>query len=241
MGSVPSVTQVAVDAQHVFEMVRNGGVALIHLDVAYALVARTSMAVHRVYAAKGRDYAKPLGIVGGLAAHEALHVLDEHQRAMVRAVTVKHDLPLSVVAPYRTDHPYLTRLDPWVLKQCTHAGTLNLLLNAGALRTELAALCWTHGVAMAGTSANISLTGSAFEVAAIDAGILHACDVVIDYGVSRYCNPHGHSSTIIDFGAMRLLRRGVCCEAILGVLREEFGVMLTEGVNLSTFAGPCGI
>ena len=50
---LPSVTR---DAQRVFEVVRDGGVALIPLDVAYALIASTPAAVRRVYEAKGRDY-----------------------------------------------------------------------------------------------------------------------------------------------------------------------------------------
>ncbi len=214
------------DARRVFEIVRDGGVALIPLDVAYALVARTPHAVRRVYSAKGREHGKPLGLVGGQAAHDTLHVLAAEQRAMVSAITVEHDLPLSVVAPFLPEHPYLAALDPWVLSSSTHEGTLNLLLNAGALRTELARLCWDAGVAMTGTSANLSLTGSRFSVQSVDRSIVAACDVVIDYGISRYHNAAGRSSTIVDFGAMRLLRHGVCGDAIVQLLRQRFGVRL---------------
>jgi len=226
VSGVPEAQRVQADAQRVFAVVRDGGVALIPLDVAYALVARTPQAVQRVYAAKGRDYAKPMGLVGGAAAHEALQRLDAERRAMVRAITLEHDWPLSVVAPYVADHPYLAALDPFVLRQSTNAGTLNLLLNAGALRTRLAHLCWEAGVAMVGTSANVSLAGAKFSVAEVEPEILRACDVVIDYGVSRYRNSDGRSSTIIDFGHLRLLRLGVCGEAILALLRSRFGVTI---------------
>jgi tRNA A37 threonylcarbamoyladenosine synthetase subunit TsaC/SUA5/YrdC len=224
MNTVPDAAQIAADAQHVFAVVRDGGVALVHLDVAYALVARTAAAVRRVYAAKGREYGKPMGLVGGYAAHLALHELDDKRREMVRAIAVEHALPLSVVAPYRADHPYLAGLDPFVLQHCTHDGTQNLLLSAGDLRTALAQICWEQGVAMVGTSANLSLTGSRFCVNEIDPGIIAACDVVVDYGLSRYANAEGRSSTIIDFGRMRLLRLGVCGNAILAILRDRFGV-----------------
>lgn len=226
VNGVPDEARVDADAQRVFEVVRDGGVALIHLDVAYALVARAPQAVHGVYAAKGRDYAKPMGLVGGTAAHEALHVLDADRRAMVRAITQEHDWPLSVVAPFVSTHPYVAQLDPWVLRQSTHSGTLNLLLNAGALRTRLAELCWTAGVAMVGTSANVSLAGAKFRVAEVEPEILRACDVVIDYGVSRHHNNLGRSSTIIDFANLRLVRLGVCGEAILELLQRRFGVTL---------------
>jgi len=224
--AVPAAAQIAADAQRVFDVVREGGVALIHLDVAYAMVARTPEAVRRVYAAKGRNFAKPMGLVGGWPAHEALHRLDAAKRAMINAITVEYDWPLSVVAPYRADHPYLAGLDPFVLQQSTTAGTLNLLLNAGALRTCLAQLCWTQAVAMVGTSANRSLTGSRFSVSHLDASIVEACDLVINYGAARYENAEGRSSTIIDFGNMRLLRLGVCGDAILELLRAQFGVTL---------------
>ena len=218
--------QIERDAHQVFDVVRDGGVALIPLDVAYALVARSPDAVRRVYAAKGRDIGKPMGLVGGQSAHAALHVLDDARREMVHAITVEHDLPLSVVAPYLEQHAYLAGLDPFVLETSTRDGTLNLLLNAGALRTRLAHLCWTQGVAMVGTSANVSLTGSRFGVQTIAPEILSACDLVIDHGVSRYANTHGRSSTIIDFGNLRLLRHGVCGDAILKLLQSRFGVTL---------------
>jgi tRNA A37 threonylcarbamoyladenosine synthetase subunit TsaC/SUA5/YrdC len=224
MNTVPDAAQIAADAQRVFEVVRDGGVALVHLDVAYALVARTAEAVRRVYALKGREYGKPMGLVGGYDAHLVLHQLDEPRREMVRAIVIEQGLPLSVVAPYRADHPYLATLDPFVLQQCTHDGTQNLLLSAGALRTALAQRCWAQGVAMVGTSANLSLTGSRFSVAEVDPGIVNACDIVVDYGRSRYANDQGRSSTIIDFGNMRLLRHGVCGDIILANLQQRFGV-----------------
>ena len=79
---------------------------------------------------------------------------------------------------------------------------------------------------MVGTSANLSLSGSRFSVATVDAAIVDVCDLVIDYGRSRYENPEGRSSTIIDFGNMRLLRYGVCGDSILQLLRSQFGVTL---------------
>lgn len=214
------------DARQVFDVVRGGGVALIPLDVAYALVAATPDAVRRVYVAKGRDYGKPLGIVGGFAAHEALHVLDARRRAMVRAITVTHDLPLSAVARYRPDHAYLLKLDLFVLRQSTLGGTLNLLLNAGALRTQLAHLCWEHVQPMVGTSANLSLAGSCYRVEDVPDGIRDACDLVVDYGSSRYRNAEGRSSTIINFDELRVVRRGVCFDRIRAVLEQEFALDL---------------
>jgi len=120
----------------------------------------------------------------------------------------------------------LRKLDTWVLRQSTLDGTLNLLLNAGPLRTRLAAMCWEQGEPMVGTSANVSMTGSCFSVRDINAGIKETCDLIVDYGESRYRNAEGLSSTIIDFGALRIVRSGVCCERISAILEREFAAVL---------------
>ena len=77
--------QIERDAQQVFDVVRDGGVALIPLDVAYALVARSPDAVRRVYAAKGREFGKPMGLVGGQAAPAARPVRGGARRALCPA------------------------------------------------------------------------------------------------------------------------------------------------------------
>jgi len=217
------------DARRVFDCVAAGGVAIIHLDVAYAVLARTEAAVRRFYAAKGRSLSKPTGIVGSAQAQADLHVLGKRERAMVRAVTVEHDLPLAVIAPYRADHPFLRALDPFVLQHATRDSTLNILLNAGALRSAIADLSWREGVPMVGSSANVSLRGSRFRLEDVDAELRAIADVEIDYGPSCYANPHGRSSTMIDFRTMSLVREGVCCDAIRRVLRAGFGVELANG------------
>ena len=217
---------VEADAQRVFYTLAAGGIAVIHLDVAYAVLAHSEAAVRRIYAAKRRSFAKPTGIVGSLDAHDALQILGERERRMVRSIVLDHDLPLAVIAPYRADHPFLARLAPFVLGNATKDGTLNMLLNVGALRTRIAEISWRERLPLVGTSANASLTGSKYRVEDIDAEVLEIADIVIDYGLSRYHNPAGHSSTMIDFAALKVVRAGVCYEQIAAVLRAEFGVDL---------------
>ena len=56
--------------------------------------------------------------------------------------------------------------------------------------------------------------------------MIAAADIVVDYGRSRYHNPQGRSSTMIDFRDMSIVREGVCFERIREVIREEFDVEL---------------
>jgi tRNA A37 threonylcarbamoyladenosine synthetase subunit TsaC/SUA5/YrdC len=214
------------DAKRVFDVLAGGGTAIIYLDVAYAILGRSQESVRRIYAAKRRSFARPTGIVGGLELHDEIHLMDERKKALVRAVTVEHDLPLSVVAPFRREHPFLRNLDPFVLDNANKDGTINLLLNAGLLRTRISRLSYDAMTPLVGSSANVSLTGSKYRVEDIEPEMLAAADIVIDYGVSLYHNAHGRSSTIIDFRDLSVVREGVCFEQIGDVLRTEFDVEL---------------
>ncbi|MBI3068019.1 MAG: Sua5/YciO/YrdC/YwlC family protein [Betaproteobacteria bacterium] len=185
------------DAQRVFDVICGGGVAIIHLDVAYAILGRTEAAVRRIYAAKERSFAKPTGIVGNLALHRELHVLGEREWEIVRAITQDHDLPLAVIAPYRRDHPFLRKLEPFVLDNATRDGTLNILINAGELRDRIAALSIERDTPVVGSSANASLTGSKFRLQDVDPAVRAIADIEVDYGLSKYHNPEGRSSTMI--------------------------------------------
>lgn len=217
---------VSADAERVMKVLVDGGVAIIYLDVAYAVLGRSEESVRRIYAAKGRSFSRPTGIVGCLELHDELHLLDDAKREMVRAVTVTHGLPLSVIAPFRRDHPFLANLDPFVLNNANKDGTLNLLLNAGRLRDAIARLSWQRMTPLVGSSANVSLSGSKFRVEDIEPAIRGAADIVVDYGVSRYHNPSGRSSSMIDFRDFTIVREGVCFDAIRSVLEGEFGVRL---------------
>ena len=44
------------DAARVFECLQDGGIAIVHMDVAYAIMSGTEDALRRVYAAKARSY-----------------------------------------------------------------------------------------------------------------------------------------------------------------------------------------
>lgn len=217
---------VAADARRVFDCVRGGGVAIIHLDVAYAILGCTAESVERIYGAKHRAYSKPTGILGNQQVHEEMHLLGALERRMIRSITQDHDLPLAVIAPFRRDHPLLAAMDPFVFGNAVKGDTLNVLLNAGTLRNHIADLAVAEGLLFVGSSANTSLAGSRYRLEDVEAEVRAIADIEIDYGTSHYANPHGLSSTMIDFSTYRVQRAGVCFEAIAAVMQEEFGVSL---------------
>ena len=214
------------DARRVFEAVRGGGIAIIHVDVGYAVLAHTADAVRRIYATKRRSFDKPTGLLGNHALHEALHILGPREREMVRRLTHDHDLPVAVIAPYRRDHPLLATLDPFVRQNAVKNDTLNILLNAGELRNVIADLALAHNVVCVGSSANVSLSGTKYRLEDVDPELRAIADVETDYGLCVHHNPQGLSSTMIDFSTFRVQRAGACFERIAQVMQQEFGVDL---------------
>jgi tRNA A37 threonylcarbamoyladenosine synthetase subunit TsaC/SUA5/YrdC len=215
----------AAEARRVHDALLAGGVAIIPLDVAYAVIGATERAIRTIFAAKGRSWSKPSGLFGSLAWSEALHVMPEERRAVARAL-VAAGLPFSIVAPFRADHPALASTEPFVLERSSKAGTLDMLINAGPFHDALAELSLARGRPVFGSSANRSLGGSRYRLGDVEAEVRAAAEVELDHGRSRYANPDGLSSTILDFGAFTVLRRGVCFEPIAALLARDFGIRL---------------
>ena len=84
------------------------------------------------------------------------------------------------------------------------------------------------GLAVCGSSANRSLTGSTYRLEDIEHEVRDAAAIEIDGGLCKYANPEGKSSTIIDFRDFHLVRRGVCCDKLIEIFRDRFGIELKD-------------
>lgn len=216
----------AADAERVFAVLRQGGVAIVPLDVAYAVFGGNGEAVRRIFEAKGRSISKPNGMMADFDLFSELHVVNQRERDLVRAVTVDYGLPLSVVAPFRADHPIFSEVDRFTMERSTKIGTLDLLLNAGPLHREICKLSRELLRPVLGSSANRSLTGSKYRLQDVDAEVRAIAAIEIDYGLSRYANASGISSTIINLTTFEVHRHGVCFEQIADILRRHFDIEL---------------
>ena len=214
------------DALRVFATLENDGIAIIPLDVAYAIFGGSGDAIRRIFEAKGRSFTKPNGMLADFELFSELHIVGERERAIVAAVTQDYGLPLSVVAPFRGDHPIFKSVDAFAMERSTKVGTLDLLLNSGPLATELARLSRERGRPVLGSSANRSLSGSKFRLEDVDAEVRAVAAIEIDYGLARYANPRAISSTIIDLKTFQVHRYGVCFDQIADILKRWFGIEL---------------
>jgi tRNA A37 threonylcarbamoyladenosine synthetase subunit TsaC/SUA5/YrdC len=219
-GHEPPADTIADDAREAFRIMRAGGVAVLPLSVSYAIFAHTARGVERIYELKQRAQSKPNGVIGNWDIFAEVMQTTQRDKDLVRCITQDHDLPLSVIAPFHADHDWLRTVEFGGLRRSTKNGTMDLLLNA------LARMSWDAAAPLMGSSANLSLTGSKFELHEVQDTLKSGCDIVLGYGRSRYANAHGIGSTIIELPSWRVLRWGGCFEQQAAIILKTFGVAL---------------
>lgn len=226
--------QLKADVERLFGALETGGFGIVPLDVAYAVVATMPNGIRRIFEVKQRSYEKPSGMFGNWRLSREIHLMDERRHAMVFEIIEEERLPFSVVAPFRADHPLFAAVDPFVMKNSSKNGTLDMLLNAGQFHDAIAEGSITRGTAVFGSSANLSLTGSKYRLEDIEAPIRQAAAVQFDYGQSRYAHKDGLSSTIIDFSDFTVARIGHCFERLARAFATRFDIALKTGLSDKT-------
>lgn len=216
---------IAGDAERAFAVLRDGGVAILPVDVGYSLIGGSAQALRRIFATKRRAAGKLNAMLGDLEIHQALHVIDDKARDVVAAITVDADLPLGIIAPARLTHPLLAAMDPDALAASTADGTLCMLVNAGAFHAAICRLSREAVYPLFGSSANLSLTGTKFRVEDIEPEIRAIADIVIDHGLRKY-HPYQASSTLLDLRSYTVVRHGSCFDLIADILQRQFNITL---------------
>ncbi|KAF2100053.1 hypothetical protein NA57DRAFT_75557 [Rhizodiscina lignyota] len=225
-GTGPNIDPIA-DAKRVFAVLQKGGLAIIPVDVGYAVCAMHNEALERAFTTKQRKPHKRHAMMGSWATHQAIHVLPPREARMAKLIVKDLDLPLGLVAPFKEDHPVIQKLGVETLERSSVEGTLAMLVNVGPLVDELTRLALEANVPIMGSSANLTGKGTKPLVADIEPEILAAADIVIDYGRIKYSNPRT-SSTMYDFKNMRLIRYGACYDVIKDALNRFYGIDLPD-------------
>jgi len=214
---------IRADAARVIDTVAAGGVAVFPVDVGYAIVGNSETAIARIFACKRRSFEKACGMFSNRDMFLALADVGERETAIVDSVTRKHGLPFSVVVPYKTDHAFFSRLSRQTRERSSRGGTIDMLLNAGALHDEVARMSWERGLPILGSSANTSLSGSKYRFSDVEAPVRDEADLALDYGQTRYSHPAGMGSSIIALPGLKPIRRGIMFDRICDIIGEEFG------------------
>lgn len=222
---VQSLIDYEADARRVFDVVANGGIAIMPVTTGYALLGASRDAVMKIFNNKRRAASKVTALCGSLEMFRAVQVVGDEQRRVIEGVTQFFQLPLGVIASARLDHPLFKQVHEEILTQSRRDSTVMTLINGGALADGVAHLSLKHNLAMFGSSANISTMGTRFRLEDIESEIRELADIEIDYGPVLW-NAYGKSSTIIDFRDYTVVRAGIAYELIEYVLKKHFSILL---------------
>ena len=220
--------QLEQDVSLLLDALEAGHVGIVPLDVAYAVNAMTEAGVRKIFDAKQRSYDKPSGMFASHEISRAVHVMDDWKHDLARTIVKEENIPFSIVAPFRTDHPFLASVEPFVLASSTKAGTLDMLLNAGTFHNEIARQSWERARPVFGSSANTSLQGSKYTFDEIEQPVRDAAEIAFDYGRSKYANDLGRSSTIVDFRDFSVIRVGVVYDRVQEAFERHGGIRLAD-------------
>lgn len=215
------------DAARAFAVLRDGGIAILPMDVGYSLIGGSEAALKRIFDTKGRAASKLNAMIGDQAVHEAIHKVDQRAHDVIQAITVDADLPLGVIAECDRSHPLLQAIS---LDGSSKDGTICLLMNAGLFHGAISRLSLAAVHPLFGSSANRSLQGTKFRIEDMEPEITAIADIIIDHGLRKY-HPYKASSTLLDVRDMSVVRHGACFELIADILRRRFDIELPPPPN----------
>lgn len=211
------------DIRRLWDVLTNGGIAIVPTDLGYGLWGGSSRATERIISAKKRGAHKRQGMLMNDALEREIHVVSQRNRDIIDCVTKDYNLPLGVIARYRADHPLLRKVDALHLKLCTARGTISSAVNAGGpFHDPIGQLSLDNLHPVFGSSANLTGSGVKYRVEDIEPEIIAIADLVLDYGLRR-CHSYLVASTQINFETMQVARMGACYELIADVLKRHFG------------------
>ncbi len=187
---------------------RDGGLILVKGDVGYGLLGSSEAALRRLYRLKERAGTKPCGIMGTLEVLDAIAgPLDDRLRTWLGEISAK--FPCAGILNVRDRSTVLTSLSPWVQEHVVQEGSVAVFLGRGQYIEAIIRRVLDDGLLVIGSSANVSGTGNCFSLRELPPSFLRAVDFYVDHGDARYANPDRVGTTMLDFEAWRVHRRGV--------------------------------
>ena len=83
------------DAEAVHKVIIDGGIAIVPLDVAYAIVGHKGTAIKKIFSAKKRSFDKPSGMFACMDHSLKIHQMGEMEREIQRTLFYEYNLPFS--------------------------------------------------------------------------------------------------------------------------------------------------
>jgi tRNA A37 threonylcarbamoyladenosine synthetase subunit TsaC/SUA5/YrdC len=221
---------ISQDAQRAFDVLRDGGIAIIPMDVGYTAAGGSGAALQKIFDAKQRGPTKLNAMCADNEIAFDVYQLSERAKTIIKVITEDYDLPLGAIAPCQMDHPLLQVLDERAVSASTKNATLVMLLNAGPFHREICRLSREHGHPIFGSSANISMSGTKFRVEDIEPEITNIADLIIDHGLRKF-HHYRESSTLLNIETLEVVRHGSCFELIADIMNRRFNIELPARIR----------
>lgn len=193
------------EVRKTFECIDSGGIALVPLDVGYALLFTNPLCVEKIYEVKKRSKEKPLVCLGDEKTLQ--DILVNFDKA---SFYYKLGYPLGLIGKFKKN--------PSSNSLCTKNGKISIFVNMGEFADELIKFSRGRGKIVFGSSANISGAGNHFEFKDVEKEIINKVDYVYDARKTRFFGFHsdgrGMSSTMIDIEDDKISRQGLLCKEI---------------------------
>jgi tRNA A37 threonylcarbamoyladenosine synthetase subunit TsaC/SUA5/YrdC len=227
-------------ARYVVAVIRQGGLAVVPLDVSYAFLAGSRGSLHRIFELKLRPMSRPCPILASWG-----HFVDisaGNRRSDIGRIepVVNEGLPVGVV----TTPDWHSRVGRTIPADCVELlvreEKLALFMNMGGMGDELIKTADGEEILLFGSSANISGKGNSFSLSDVPPPMLDAVDIVCEAGTCKYANPQRLASTIVDLASGQLTRRGILADEIEGLLDHSPNITESDPASSKGGNGPRG-
>ncbi len=220
-----------LDANRIYALLADGGLALARTNTGYGLVAMKTDAVRRIYELKGRPAQKPCVTVGTMRILDDVATgIDGPTRAWLSHAVSRW--PVAVIATTNQRSSLLASFEPFVASQCTKGQTIATFFGVGDLIARAASIAFQNGQLIVGSSANLAGTGNNYTLDAVPDSIRNAVDLEIDYGPAPFRSTEKLASTILDLTTKTFQRQGVAFAQV----RDSWNAFTADDARMLTHA-----
>lgn len=195
-------------ARAVVDILQNGGLAVVPLDVSYAFLAGEARALDRIYRLKLRPPDKRCSLLATWSHYVDIARESEPDVARVQRV-VEAGHPIGVLTTPRWESATARAIPQECIQHLLKDDKLAVFMNMGGMSEALIAAADAAGMRLFGSSANISGSGNSFSIEEVPDPLLDAVDIVCEAGPCKYANPERLASSIVDTRTGKLTRRGI--------------------------------
>jgi tRNA A37 threonylcarbamoyladenosine synthetase subunit TsaC/SUA5/YrdC len=201
-------------AQDAYNVIKNGGLALVKADIGYGFLGHSENSIKRMYELKGRPYSNPCITAGNIDIMMNISCLHEPiLLEWIKSITKK--TTLAVINPVNANSILIQKLPTWVHDQLVRDSTVATFLNTGEYIEPMARLAEQDEILLVGSSGNFSSTGNNYSFEDVPQEIINGVDYYYNAGSSKHKNNNKLATTILNFDTFTIKRAGVNHEMIL--------------------------